>query len=129
MIRCCTVDEYGSFSKVGTVLKEKIGRLNDAGYKILNVFETKVTKVPHHSDQGFIIIYDDCEKIESEVMIDKPISHEELTEIGSRLGDTMAYLSDLSTYKRDLEVREEAKKALEALNPVYAKFVKYDQRR
>ena len=131
MIKCCNVNEYGSFNKVGTVLEKKIDQLNDDGYKILNVFETKVTKVPNCSDQAFIIIYDDGEKMESEVQTkkNKTISYEELTEIGSRLGDAMAYVSHLTTYKRDLEVREEAKKALDSLNIVYAMFVEYDQRR
>lgn len=59
MIRCCTVDELGTSDKVGKVLEKSLDELNDAGCKIINVFETRVAKVPNHSDQAFIIIYDD----------------------------------------------------------------------
>ncbi len=63
MIKCCTVNELGSFSKIGTLLEKRVNQLNDEGYKILNIFETKITKVPNTSDQEFVIVYDDCEKI------------------------------------------------------------------
>lgn len=65
MIKCCTVNELGSFSKIGTLLEKRVNQLNDDGCKILNIFETKTTKVPNTSDQEFVIVYDDCEKISS----------------------------------------------------------------
>lgn len=63
MIKCCTVNELGSFSKIGTLLEKRVNQLNDDGCKILNIFETKTTKVPNTSDQEFVIVYDDCKKV------------------------------------------------------------------
>ena len=79
MIKCCTVNELGSFSKIGTLVEKKVNQLNDKGCKILNIFETKITKVPNTSDQEFVIVYDDCKKISSTEEFVKKINESQHT--------------------------------------------------
>ena len=55
------------------------------------------------------------------------ITKKDCESIGTSLGDTMAYLSNLLTYKLDSDARKEAENALKSLNTVYAKFVKFDK--
>ena len=60
MIRSLTVHETTPYDEVGNLLHDALYRIQKCGYKLLNVFETKVNKIPHcKTDQGFIIVYDD----------------------------------------------------------------------
>ena len=55
------------------------------------------------------------------------ITKKECEYIGTALGDTMARLSHLLTLDLSYIAKVEAQKALRSLNPVYAKFVKFDK--
>ncbi len=60
MIRALTVKEITSYDEVGELLKKNLDALNKKGYKVLNVFETKVNRCPSNkSDTGFVVVYDD----------------------------------------------------------------------
>ena len=59
MIKSKTIQQICSYKPVADELKEELENINKKGYKILNIFETRVPKTLKSSDQGFIIIYDD----------------------------------------------------------------------
>lgn len=60
MIHSEIVEQIVSYRTVGKELGETLERLQNFGYKILNVYETTVSNTC--STQGFIVIYDDMEK-------------------------------------------------------------------
>jgi len=62
MITSITVRERASYEEVGELLKERLDDLNDKGFKIISVHETKVNGGLGSSNQGFIIIYDTNEE-------------------------------------------------------------------
>ncbi len=62
MIRSRTVHQITSYTPVANELTKVLEVLQEHGVKVLNIYETKVNKVPGLSDQAFIIIYDDGEK-------------------------------------------------------------------
>lgn len=57
MIRTITVQQRVSYTPVADELRKEVDILNEQNCRIINIFETKVNKVPGHSDQGFIIVY------------------------------------------------------------------------
>lgn len=60
MIKSITICEVTTYDVVGELLKKSLEELNKRHYRILNVFETKVNKIPRcKTDQGFIVVYDD----------------------------------------------------------------------
>ena len=59
MIKAITVSQCAYDTNAGELLIKKLDELQIiSGYKIINIFETKVTPIPNLSDQGFVIIYD-----------------------------------------------------------------------
>lgn len=80
MIKTITVEQTTSYTPVAEELKRWVDRLNEQNCTIISIIETKVNKIPGHTDQGFIIIYSydedgsskpvmDCGKVLQQIMI------------------------------------------------------------
>lgn len=52
-----TVRQTVSYKSVGEELSDKLRQYNKLGHEVMNVFETKVGKIPGCSDQGFIVVF------------------------------------------------------------------------
>ncbi len=58
MIRTLIVNQISDYRPIAYELKDALEAVQAQGYKVLNVIETKLNKMPRHTDQGFIILYD-----------------------------------------------------------------------
>lgn len=77
------------------------------------------------SDEYFDTL-EDVEKLKKDTEISF-ITKKDCEFIGTALGDTMARLSHLLTLDLNYIAKVEAERALKSLDPVYAKFIKFDK--
>ena len=64
MIETWIVRQISSYIPVAEELEKDLISIQSRGYKVLSVTETKVNKIPGHTDQAFIILYETGEENE-----------------------------------------------------------------
>ncbi len=62
MIKAIIVRQISDYKPVAYELQETLEAVQTQGHKVVNVIETKLNKMPRHTDQGFIILYDTGEE-------------------------------------------------------------------
>lgn len=64
MIETRIINQIVSYEPVAYELEKALSAIQNRGYKVLSVTETKVNKIPGHTDQAFIILYETGEENE-----------------------------------------------------------------
>ena len=64
MIETLIVRQIVSYIPVANELEDALSAIQNRGYKVLSVTETKVNKIPGLTDQAFIILYETGEEDE-----------------------------------------------------------------
>lgn len=64
MVETYIVSQIASYIPVAKELENALIGIQSRGYKVLSVTKTKVNKIPGHTDQAFIILYETGEENE-----------------------------------------------------------------